>query len=79
MYAATAFHHSYEDAGVFCIQASAHPSKMTDCVSVITQEFVRLTHGTDEVGTGFALQCLFNSMGVELNFKLSETVGLKTN
>ena len=49
MYAATAFHHSYEDAGVFCIQGSAHPSKLAECVSVITQEYVRLLHGTDEV------------------------------
>jgi len=49
MYAATAFHHSYEDCGVFCIQGSAHPSRLRDCVHVITQEFVRLTHGTDPV------------------------------
>uniref|UniRef100_H2YP30 Peptidase M16 C-terminal domain-containing protein n=1 Tax=Ciona savignyi TaxID=51511 RepID=H2YP30_CIOSA len=49
MYAATAFHHSYEDAGLFCIQGSVHPSQLRDCVHVITQEFVRLTHGTETV------------------------------
>lgn len=49
MYAATAFHHSYDDGGLFCIQASAHPSKTRDAVHVITQEFIRLTNGVDEV------------------------------
>nr|CAB3264969.1 mitochondrial-processing peptidase subunit alpha-like [Phallusia mammillata] len=49
MYAATAYHHSYEDGGFFCIQGSSHPSQLRDCVHVITQEFVRLTQGTNEV------------------------------
>lgn len=49
MYAATAFHHSYEDGGFFCIQGSAHPSQLRECVHVITQEFVKLTQGVDEV------------------------------
>lgn len=48
MYAATAFHHSYDDSGLFCIQASAHPTKIRDAVHVITQEFMRLTNGVDE-------------------------------
>ncbi|CAK8674290.1 unnamed protein product [Clavelina lepadiformis] len=49
MYAATAFHHSYEDGGIFCIQGSSHPSKLRECVHVITQEFVKLAQGTDQV------------------------------
>ena len=57
MYAATAFHHSYADAGVFCIQGSSHPSKLADCVNVITQEFVRLTHGTNEVCIYLSAYC----------------------
>lgn len=48
MYAATAFHHSYDDGGLFCIQASTHPSQLREAVHVICQEFVRLTHGIDE-------------------------------
>ncbi|XP_039269449.2 mitochondrial-processing peptidase subunit alpha-like [Styela clava] len=48
MYAATAFHHSYDDGGLFCIQASTHPSQIRECVHVITQEFVRLLNGVEE-------------------------------
>lgn len=28
MFASTAFNHSYEDSGVFCIHSSAHPSEV---------------------------------------------------
>lgn len=49
MHAATAYHHTYEDGGLFCIQASANPSQIRDCVHVITQEFVRLTKGVGNV------------------------------
>nr|XP_002119957.1 mitochondrial-processing peptidase subunit alpha-like [Ciona intestinalis] len=49
MYAATAYHHSYDDGGLFCIQGSAHPSQLRECVHVITQEFAKLTNGIDKV------------------------------
>merc|ERR1712002_669682 len=49
MYAATAFHHTYEDGGFFCIQASAAPNRLQDCVDVITQEFVKLTGGVGKI------------------------------
>ena len=29
MYSAAAVHYSYEDSGIFCIQASAHPSMVS--------------------------------------------------
>jgi len=49
MYAATAFHHTYEDGGFFCIQASVSPNNLRECVDVLTQEFVKLTHGVGQV------------------------------
>jgi len=49
MFAATAFHYTYDDGGFFCIQASAPPTRLRECVSVITQEFVKLTQGVGAV------------------------------
>lgn len=38
MYNATAYNHAYEDTGVFCIHASAHPSKLRELVEVVVRE-----------------------------------------
>uniref|UniRef100_A0A183CCF1 Mitochondrial-processing peptidase subunit alpha n=1 Tax=Globodera pallida TaxID=36090 RepID=A0A183CCF1_GLOPA len=45
IYNATAFNHSYKDCGLFCIRASADPSKLKDMVDVILAEFRRLCAG----------------------------------
>ena len=50
MYNATAYNHSYEDSGVFCIHASAHPSQMRDMVEVVVKQMVNTMHGVGEVG-----------------------------
>ncbi|XP_035685372.1 LOW QUALITY PROTEIN: mitochondrial-processing peptidase subunit alpha-like [Branchiostoma floridae] len=42
MYNATAYHHSYEDTGLFCIHASAHPTEVRELVGVLVREFVRM-------------------------------------
>jgi len=49
MYAATAFHHTYEDGGFFCIQASVSPDKLRECVDVICQELYNLTQGVGDI------------------------------
>lgn len=38
MYSAQAFNHAYADSGVFCINASCHPSQLRDLVNVIVKE-----------------------------------------
>ncbi|KFM72414.1 Mitochondrial-processing peptidase subunit alpha, partial [Stegodyphus mimosarum] len=43
MYSATAMNHAYNDTGLFCISASAHPSKLKDLVDVIVSEFKNMT------------------------------------
>ncbi|KAL3101936.1 hypothetical protein niasHS_003345 [Heterodera schachtii] len=45
IYNATAFNHSYMDSGLFCIRASADPTKLNDLVDIILAEFGRLTKG----------------------------------
>ncbi|XP_050707963.1 mitochondrial-processing peptidase subunit alpha-like isoform X2 [Eriocheir sinensis] len=39
---ATAYNHSYEDAGLFCIHASAHPSHLGDLTQIITRELTAM-------------------------------------
>ena len=34
MYSATAYNHAYADSGIFCINASAHPSQLPELVQV---------------------------------------------
>eukprot|EP00088_Acartia_fossae_P048792 TRINITY_DN5332_c0_g1_i2.p1 TRINITY_DN5332_c0_g1~~TRINITY_DN5332_c0_g1_i2.p1 ORF type:complete len:536 (+),score=138.62 TRINITY_DN5332_c0_g1_i2:41-1648(+) len=43
MYSATAYNHAYSDSGIFCINASAHPSQLADLVQVLVRELVALT------------------------------------
>eukprot|EP00794_Sanderia_malayensis_P015903 gene15903-17503_t len=45
MYSATAFNHSYADSGIFCINASTHPTRVKDLAQVIIREFIHLTTG----------------------------------
>ena len=61
MYNATAYNHSYEDSGVFCIHASAHPSQMRDMVEVIVTQMVNTMHGVGEVKTGMGIFAKFFS------------------
>ncbi|XP_072016851.1 LOW QUALITY PROTEIN: mitochondrial-processing peptidase subunit alpha-like [Amphiura filiformis] len=49
MYSAVAANHAYEDGGLFCIQASAHPSKLKDVVEALVKEFVNLTAPISDV------------------------------
>jgi len=43
MYSATAYNHAYSDSGVFCINASAHPSQLAELVQVLVREIVACT------------------------------------
>ncbi|XP_013793391.1 mitochondrial-processing peptidase subunit alpha-like [Limulus polyphemus] len=43
MYNATAYNHAYNDSGIFCIHAGAHPSQLKDLVEVIVMEFTKMT------------------------------------
>lgn len=42
MYSATAFNHSYNDSGLFCIHASAPPQNVKNMVEVVTRELVTM-------------------------------------
>lgn len=48
MYSATAFNHSYNDSGVFCIHASAPPQHVKGMVEVVTRELVTMSHAPGE-------------------------------
>lgn len=48
MYSATAYNHAYGDSGIFCINASAHPTQLADLVQVLLREFVAITGGISE-------------------------------
>lgn len=48
MYNATAFNHSYADAGLFSIRAAGPPQKFKIMVQVILNEFFRLINGVEE-------------------------------
>lgn len=39
---ATAYNHAYEDAGLFCIHASGHPSHLGDLTQIITRELTAM-------------------------------------
>lgn len=51
MYSATAFNHSYNDSGLFCIHASAPPKNVKNMVEVVTRELVTMaqTPGDQEL------------------------------
>ncbi|CAG2164894.1 unnamed protein product [Oppiella nova] len=49
MYSATAYNHAYSDSGLFCIHASAHPSKLRDMINVIIGETIHMSRCTDDV------------------------------
>lgn len=48
MYNATAYNHVYNDSGIFCIHASAHPSQLKDVVGVIVKEFTSMAGSISE-------------------------------
>ncbi|KAG0714222.1 Mitochondrial-processing peptidase subunit alpha [Chionoecetes opilio] len=39
---ATAYNHAYDDAGLFCIHAAAHPSHLGDLTQIITRELTAM-------------------------------------
>jgi len=43
MYSATAYNHAYSDSGIFCINASAHPTQLAELVQVLVREIVAIT------------------------------------
>ena len=43
IYSAQAFHHAYADSGVFCINASCHPSQLRDLVNIIVKELFEMS------------------------------------
>lgn len=47
MFSATALNHSYQDSGIFCIQASAHPQQLAELVNVILGEVVAMANGVN--------------------------------
>ena len=48
MFSATALNHSYQDSGLFCIHASAHPNQLREMVNVIISEVVAMSQGVGE-------------------------------
>ena len=48
MYSATAYNHSYNDTGLFCIHASAPPTHVRSIVEVITKELVTMATAPGE-------------------------------
>lgn len=48
MYSATAFNHSYNDSGLFCIHASAPPQNVKNMVEVVTRELVTMAQTPGE-------------------------------
>ncbi|KAI1280481.1 Mitochondrial-processing peptidase subunit alpha [Halotydeus destructor] len=48
MYNATAYNHAYNDTGLFCIHASAHPSQLRDVINVIVKETVSMASQISE-------------------------------
>merc|ERR1712142_878232 len=43
MYSATAYNHAYNDSGIFCIHASAHPQSLVELTQVLVRELVAIT------------------------------------
>uniref|UniRef100_A0A1I7XEW0 Alpha-MPP n=1 Tax=Heterorhabditis bacteriophora TaxID=37862 RepID=A0A1I7XEW0_HETBA len=48
IYGATAYNHSYGDAGLFCIQASSDPEQINDVLVILLDQFIRLLRGTEK-------------------------------
>lgn len=48
MFNATAYNHAYEDTGLFCIHASAHPTQLRELVNIIVKEAVNMTGSISE-------------------------------
>ncbi|KAK6759508.1 hypothetical protein RB195_021224 [Necator americanus] len=48
IYGATAYNHSYADAGLFCVHASSDPEQINDVLIVILEQFFKLTKGVEE-------------------------------
>ncbi|KJH41216.1 peptidase M16 inactive domain protein [Dictyocaulus viviparus] len=48
IYGATAYNHSYADAGLFCIHASSGPEQINDVLIVILDQFFKLSKGIEK-------------------------------
>lgn len=68
---ATAFNHAYADTGLFVIYGSAHPSKLTDLVVVLTAEMKRMALAVDKVSlndyTSFILIIIIITRFIEVS------------
>ncbi|XP_014673938.1 PREDICTED: mitochondrial-processing peptidase subunit alpha-like [Priapulus caudatus] len=49
IYNATAYNHAYNDSGVFCIHAAAHPSQLKELVDIIVKEFTLMAGSVTRV------------------------------
>lgn len=49
VYSATAYNHAYSDSGLFCIQASAHPSQLRDLINLIVGETINMSRGCPQM------------------------------
>lgn len=48
IYGATAFNHSYADAGLFCVHASSDPEKINDVLVIILDQFFKLLKSVEK-------------------------------
>ncbi|VDM74347.1 unnamed protein product [Strongylus vulgaris] len=48
IYGATAFNHSYADAGLFCVHASSDPEQINDVLIIILDQFFKLLKGVEK-------------------------------
>ncbi|EPB74371.1 peptidase M16 inactive domain protein [Ancylostoma ceylanicum] len=48
IYGATAYNHSYADAGLFCIHASSDPEQINDVLIIILDQFFKLLKGVEK-------------------------------
>ncbi|KAJ1374955.1 Mitochondrial-processing peptidase subunit alpha [Parelaphostrongylus tenuis] len=48
IYGATAYNHSYADAGLFCVHASSDPEQINDVLTIILDQFFKLSKGVEK-------------------------------
>ncbi|PIO64739.1 hypothetical protein TELCIR_13619 [Teladorsagia circumcincta] len=48
IYGATAYNHSYADAGLFCVHASSDPEQINDVLVIILDQFFKLLKGVEK-------------------------------
>ncbi|KAK5984591.1 Mitochondrial-processing peptidase subunit alpha [Trichostrongylus colubriformis] len=48
IYGATAYNHSYADAGLFCVHASSDPEQINDVLIIVLDQFFKLLKGVEK-------------------------------